>query len=202
MVRLQKAGLRTSNPTEILLYYSPLLNTAKKKELKLYFLLLKAVFSVKDFIGNKDYKKVRTFNVDLKITPSQRKLIVNFKDGEHLYGTSHSYGRYKVGFFVYPIDPKDNSERIFVIHKAIESVRLMKIDQNGDIIKGWVEECQPERESFILFPLIEYSKEERIEIKFSSLKAVFFVKDFTGDKNYKKVRTFNVDLKITPQYFL
>ena len=89
---------------------------------------LKAVFFVKDYKGDKNYKKVRTFNVDLKITPSQRKLIVNFLDGEHLYGTSHSYGRYKVGFFVYPIDPKDNSDRIFVIHKAIESVRLMKIE--------------------------------------------------------------------------
>jgi len=89
---------------------------------------LKAVFFVKDFIGNKDYKKVRTFNVDFKITPSQRKLIVNFLDGEHLYGTSHTYGRYEIGFFVYPIDPKDNSGRIFVVRKAIESIRLMKIE--------------------------------------------------------------------------
>jgi hypothetical protein len=70
--------------------------------------------------------------------------------------------------------------------------------QNGEIIKGWVEEFKPERESFFLFPLIEYSEEERMEIKLSSLKAVFFVKDFMGDKDYKKVRTFNVDLKITP----
>ncbi|GAH52313.1 unnamed protein product, partial [marine sediment metagenome] len=60
--------------------------------------------------------------------PSQRKLIVNFIDGEHLYGTSHSYGRYKIGFFVYPIDPKDNNDRIFVVHSAVESVRLMKIE--------------------------------------------------------------------------
>ncbi len=96
--------------------------------MEINFSSLKAVFFVKDFIGNKDYKKVRTFDVDFNITPSQRKLIVNFKDGEHLYGTSHSYGRYKVGFFMYPIDPKDNSERIFVVHSAVESVRLMKIE--------------------------------------------------------------------------
>jgi len=86
------------------------------------------VFFVKNFSGDKNYKKVKTFNLDINITPSQRKLIVNFKDGEHLYGTSHSYGRYKIGFFVYPIDPKDNSERIFAVHSAIESVRLMKIE--------------------------------------------------------------------------
>ena len=106
----------------------PLIEYSEKERLKIKYDSLKAVFFVKDFIGDKNYKKVRTFNVDIMITPSQRKLIVNFMDGEHLYGTSHSYGRYKVGFFVYPIDPKDNSERIFVVHSAIESVRLMKIE--------------------------------------------------------------------------
>jgi len=106
----------------------PLFEYSQEEKIKIEFSSLKAVFFVKDFIGNKDYKKVRTFNVDLKITPSQRKLIVNFLDGEHLYGTSHTYGRFKIGFFVYPIDPKDNSERIFVAHSAVESVRLMKIE--------------------------------------------------------------------------
>ena len=106
----------------------PLIEYSKEERIEIKYSSLKAVFFVKDFTGDKDYKKVRTFNVDLKITPSQRKLIVNFKDGEHLYGTSHSYGRYKVGFFMYPIDPKDNSERIFVVHSAAESIRLMKIE--------------------------------------------------------------------------
>ena len=108
--------------------FFPLIEYSEEERMEINFDSLKAVFFVKDFIGNKNYKKIRSFNVDLKITPSQRKLIVNFLDGEHLYGTSHSYGRYKIGFFVYPIDQKDNSERIFVIHSAIESVRLMKIE--------------------------------------------------------------------------
>ena len=106
----------------------PLIEYSEEERMEIDFNSLKAVFFVKNFIGDKDYKKVRTFNVDLKITPSQRKLIVNFKDGEHLYGTSHSYGRYKVGFFVYPIDPKNNNERIFAVNEAIESVHLMKIE--------------------------------------------------------------------------
>jgi len=106
----------------------PLIEYSEEERMEIKFSSLKAVFFVKDFTGDKDYKKVRTFNVDLKITPSQRKLIVNFLDGEHLYGTSHSYGRYKIGFFVYPIDPNDNNERIFVVHSAVESVRLMKIE--------------------------------------------------------------------------
>ena len=106
----------------------PLIEYSEEEKLEINFDSLKAVFFVKDFIGDKDYKKVRTFDVDLKITPSQRKLIVIFKDGENLYGTSHSYGRYKIGFFIYPVDPKDNSDRIFVVHSAVESVRLMKIE--------------------------------------------------------------------------
>ena len=106
----------------------PLIEYSEEQRMEIRFSSLKAVFFVKDFIGDKNYKKVRTFDVDLKITPSQRKLIVNFIDGEHLYGTSHNYGRYKIGFFVYPIDPKDNSERIFVVHSAVESVRLIKIE--------------------------------------------------------------------------
>ena len=106
----------------------PLIEYSEEEMLEIKFDSLKAVFFVKDFIGDKDYKKVRTFDVDLKITPSQRKLIVIFKDGENLYGTSHSYGRYKIGFFIYPVDPKDNSDRIFVVHSAVESVRLMKIE--------------------------------------------------------------------------
>ena len=108
--------------------FFPLIEYSEEERMEINFASLKAVFFVKDFIGAKNYKKVRTFNVDLKITPSQRKLIVNFEDGEHLYGTSHNYGRYKVGFFMYPVDPKDNSERIFVVHSAVLSVRLMEIE--------------------------------------------------------------------------
>jgi len=106
----------------------PLIEYSEEERIEINFDSLKAVFFVKDFTGDKNYKKVRTFDVELKITPSQRKLIVIFKDGENLYGTSHDYGRYKVGFFVYPIDPKDNSNRIFVVHSAVVSIRLMKIE--------------------------------------------------------------------------
>ncbi len=106
----------------------PLIEYSQEERMEINFNALKAVFFVKDFLGDKNYKKIKTLNVDFKITPSQRKLIVNFVNGEHLYGTSHNYGRHKVGFFMYPIDPKDNSERIFVVNSAVKSVRLKKIE--------------------------------------------------------------------------
>ena len=119
------ADFRPDRETFIL---HPLIEYSEEERLDINFDSLKAVFFVKDFAGDKNYKKVRKFDVKTKVTPGQRKLIVKFKDGENLYGTSHSYGRYKIGFFVYPIDPKDNNERIFVIHSAVESLRLMKIE--------------------------------------------------------------------------
>jgi hypothetical protein len=125
---IKKGWVEDFRPDRDFFILYPLIEYSEEESLEINFNPLKAVFFVKDFIGNKDYKKVRTFNVDYKTTPSQRKLIVNFKDGEHLYGTSHSYGRYKIGFFMYPIDPEDNSERIFVVHSAVQSVDLMKIE--------------------------------------------------------------------------
>ena len=106
----------------------PLFEYSKEKNLVINFESLKAVFFVKDFIGKKDYQKVRTFNIDINITPTQRKITVNFLDNERLYGTCLTYGRYKKGFFVFPIDPKDNNERIFVVHSSIKNVRLMKVE--------------------------------------------------------------------------
>jgi len=106
----------------------PLIEYSEEERLEIKFSSLKAVFFIKGFAGDKDYKKVRTFDVDTKVTPSQRKIVVLFKDGENLYGTSHSYGPNRKGFFVYPIDPKDNNERIFVLHSAVESIRLMKFE--------------------------------------------------------------------------
>ena len=106
----------------------PLVEYSNEDRLIIEFELLKAIFFVKSFTGDKNYKKIRTFNVDFNITPTQRKLIVNFTDGEHLYGTCLTYGRFEKGFFVFPIDPKDNSERIFVVHSAIKKVRIMKIE--------------------------------------------------------------------------
>ena len=89
---------------------------------------LKAVFFVKDYKGNKDYEKVRTFKGSPKGPPTERKIVIIFKDGENFYGTTHSYNSERKGFFVYPIDPKDNNDRVFVINPAVNSVKLQKFN--------------------------------------------------------------------------
>jgi len=92
---------------------------------------LKVVFFVKNHKGNKDYQKVRTFEGQPKITPSQRKIIVTCKDGEKIYGTTLGYNLNRKGFFIYPIDPKDNNERIFIIQESVKSVELLEFDKNN-----------------------------------------------------------------------
>ncbi len=87
---------------------------------------IKAVFFVKDFKGNKEYQKVRTFNGYSSGSPSQRKIVVIFKDGENFYGTTHSYAPDRSGFFVYPIDQQDNNDRVFVPRSALEKVHVKK----------------------------------------------------------------------------
>ena len=87
---------------------------------------IKAVFFVKDFQGNKDYQKVRTFDGYPSGTPSQRKIIVIFRDGENFYGTTHSYAADRKGFFVYPIDQQDNNDRVFVSRNGLDKVHVKK----------------------------------------------------------------------------
>ena len=92
---------------------------------------LRAVFFVKSHKGNEDCKKVRTFKGQPKVTPSQRKIIVTCNDGEKIYGTTLGYNPNKKGFFIVPIDPKDNNERIFIIRDVVESVELLEFDKNN-----------------------------------------------------------------------
>lgn len=99
-----------------------------KNQIEISISSLKVVFFVKDFKGNKKYKKVRTFEGKPKGVPSQRKIIIIFKDDENFYGTCHSYNPERRGFFVYPIDPKDNNDRVFVVAPAVNSVKLQKFN--------------------------------------------------------------------------
>jgi hypothetical protein len=40
----------------------------------------------------------------------------------------YSYDPERKGFFVYPIDPKDNNDRVFVVNPAVNSVKFQKFN--------------------------------------------------------------------------
>ena len=110
------------------IFHLHLLEENGKDTLEIEISSLKAVFFVKDYKGNKYYEKIRTFEGSPKGTPTERKIVIIFKDGENFYGTTHSYNSERKGFYVYPIDPKDNNDRVFVINPAVNSVKLQKFN--------------------------------------------------------------------------
>jgi hypothetical protein len=88
---------------------------------------LKALFFVRDFDGNAAYNEKKGFFARLN---QGKKVMVEFKDGEVLFGYTLSYTALGIGFFVFPGDPECNNEKVFVIHSATRSVRLTPLVAN------------------------------------------------------------------------
>jgi len=84
---------------------------------------LKALFFVKDFVGNSDYNDCKEFEPSR--SPSGRRINVVFKDGETLVGTTQGYQPGRPGFFLVPADPQSNTERCFVVSAATHQVAFV-----------------------------------------------------------------------------
>jgi hypothetical protein len=80
---------------------------------------LKALFFVKDFVGNREYRAPNAFG---KSHTPGRRCIVTFLDGESIYGTAPQYDRDARGFMLYPVDDADNNIKLFVSHSAVREV--------------------------------------------------------------------------------
>ena len=76
---------------------------------------LKAVFFVKTFSGNKDYNEKKSFKEVNAAALHGIKIKVTFKDGEVLCGLSLGYNKTKKGFFIVPIDPLSNNDRLYIV---------------------------------------------------------------------------------------
>ena len=81
---------------------------------------LKAIFFVKSFEGNSSHMEEFLFD---DVRGPGRRLYVTFEDGEILAGTATAYSPDKPGFFLFPIDPETNNERIFVVRDSVTKVR-------------------------------------------------------------------------------
>lgn len=81
---------------------------------------LKAVFFVKDFVGDSKYNDLKEYSSTKPVIG--RKILVNFKDGEVVLGTTQGYQPNRSGFFVIPADPQSNNERCFVVSTATKDV--------------------------------------------------------------------------------
>ena len=82
---------------------------------------LKAVFFVKTFEGNADYRE----RSDVERTGLGKKIRVVFKDGETQIGYTQGFTPNRPGFFVFPVDDGCNNERIYVITAATKEVQFV-----------------------------------------------------------------------------
>jgi uncharacterized protein DUF6982/PilZ domain-containing protein len=98
----------------------PSLTAARHEGLQVMLDQLKAVFFVRDFVGDPTYVEQKTYG------PSSqgRRIEVTFNDGEVLLGSTLVYKPNAIGFFVTPGDPKTNNTRVFVAAASVRCVRF------------------------------------------------------------------------------
>ncbi len=83
---------------------------------------MKALFYVRDFMGNRDFVARRAFD---EAHRSSRRAVVTFNDSEEVWGLlGEEHTDLGLGFFFYPADKNDNNIRIFVVRSAIKELRL------------------------------------------------------------------------------
>ena len=86
---------------------------------------LKALFFVKDLSATShtgrdlDPKEVR-------VPPSQRRVVVRFGDGEIVAGSTCGYSPDRQGFFLFPLNPTTNNVRVFIVRRWAETIRVLE----------------------------------------------------------------------------
>ena len=83
---------------------------------------MKAMFYVRDYMGNRHFTASRRHPGDVQ---EARKVILSFQDGEELWGTLESESEEGTGFFFYPTDREDNNIRIFVIRSSLSGMQIV-----------------------------------------------------------------------------
>lgn len=84
---------------------------------------VKAVFFVKDFIGNREYDESKEFDGSQPVIG--KKIQVTFNDGEVLTGRAEVYMPNRTGFMLFPADPKSNTEKVFVVNSSVKEVKFL-----------------------------------------------------------------------------
>ena len=84
---------------------------------------VKAIFFVKDYVGNSKREEILGFSADKPAIG--RKIKVTFRDGEVLVGTTQGYDASRPGFFIIPADPDSNNDRCFIVASATRQVSFI-----------------------------------------------------------------------------
>lgn len=82
---------------------------------------MKAMFWVKDYLGNREFVARRDFGP--KAPTAGKRAILEFADGETMWGTVTEDDPSVPGFFFVPADEQDNNLKIFVVRKSLKELR-------------------------------------------------------------------------------
>ena len=115
--RVLKGTIHDFAPNKTLFHLEPL--EPGQAPMKVPVGSLKALFFVKDYEGNPKRQDRQDFD---DVSTQGRRLIVHFKDGEKIAGTTTTFAPDKPGFFMTPSDPHANNERVFVIRSAVARI--------------------------------------------------------------------------------
>lgn len=84
---------------------------------------LKALFYVRDYLGNRDFVTRRDFE---EAQRTGRRVIVKFHDGEEIWGTVTEIAEQAPGFFLHPVDSRDNNIKVFVVRSSLEDLKWVE----------------------------------------------------------------------------
>jgi uncharacterized protein DUF6982 len=92
------------------------------------FAACKAIFFVRTHLGNQQVAaEVRREAEDpKKRAPRGKKVKIVFSDGEEMVACTEVYNPKRFGFFVYPLDPRSNNLRIFIVNGNVRQVLTAK----------------------------------------------------------------------------
>ena len=83
---------------------------------------LKALFYVKDYGAmRRQVDRARRFP---GAGPAGQKTIVEFRDGEKIWGFTDEYSPESRGFYFIPADPQENNTRIFIVNSSVRQIRF------------------------------------------------------------------------------
>jgi hypothetical protein len=83
---------------------------------------LKALFFVKDLVGDREHQDSRAVDPDDPRARGASRLEIRFLDGEVMVALASSYSDARRFFFVVPADPEANATRVLVNRAAVASI--------------------------------------------------------------------------------
>jgi len=72
----------------------------------------------------------------------------------------------------------------------MELIKIIARFADGRIVKGYVHDFFPNKPRFHMYPYDPQGSQETVEVNVNDLKAVYVVRDFAGDPDYRERKQF------------